>query len=145
MKATIDMFQFFNNYRNKRLFIPLVTQRSYAWDEERVDLFLDLICEHVTSETDYYFTTVAVRELTKELQKIGDGGNRVVTYIILVSSLVNFIQRNREKIDEMYKDDISIIDYHIKSFNDIVLWKDAPFFGASFFCCCILLAVVYFY
>ena len=124
MKATIDMFQFFNNYRNKRLFIPLVTQRSYAWDEERVDLFLDLICEHVISETDYYFTTVAVRELTKELQKIGDGGNRVVTYIILVSSLVNFIQRNREKIDEMYKDDISIIDYHIKSFNDIVLWKD---------------------
>lgn len=124
MKRTIDMFQFFNEFRNKTFFIPIVTQRAYAWDEERADLYLELICEHIKSETEYYFTSVAVRELTKELEKIGDGGNRIVTYMLIVSSLVNFINNNRDKLEEKYKTDITSIDYHVKQLNDMILWKN---------------------
>jgi len=124
MKRTIDVFQFFNEFRNKIFTIPVVTQRSYAWDEERADLYLELILEHANSDTEYYFTAVAVREITKEIEKISDGGNRIVTYIIFVSALVNFIEFYRSKIEEKYKDDIASIDYHVKQLNDIILWKN---------------------
>lgn len=118
------MFQFFNEFRNKTFFIPIVTQRAYAWDEERADLYLELICEHLKSGTEYYFTSVAVREINKELEKISDGGNRIVTYMIIISALINFINANRDKIEKKYENDITSIDYHVKQLNDMILWKN---------------------
>ena len=120
----MDMFRFFNEFRNETFFIPLVTQRSYAWDEERMDLFLELVHEHAISETEYYFTTISVRGLGNGFVKIGDGGNRVVTYMVSTAALVNFIHDNYDKLNELYGEDMTNIEYHIKSLNDMILWKN---------------------
>lgn len=119
------MQQFFNNYRNKKLLLPVVTQRAYAWLAQQMLFFLNKCHDHALKGTDYYLTSITVREIDDTYVKVSDGGNRSVTYVIAVAALVNFCATYREELLAMYGEELMLdLECKLDQYRRDILWSN---------------------